>query len=355
VDLSNFFLNGRPHGDMAEALLASDFDLGVFRPYTYAGKTWVTVTNKETGKEEVRQVNNVNTTMRYDDWRTWDDMLIAAMTEELGFVQDVIDAGLTREVDAMKTMVLSYERVGTVGGTRVVMDPLGRSEKDRPEFDSVDLPLPLVVADYGFGMRYLSVAKAGGSDVDTITGELKMREVWKTIEDMALGNVAAYGYQGKGSVYGIRTYPYRATKVLTLPTAPGWSPSVLVEEILDMKETARLNLHNGPYFMYISSNWETYLDRDYSAAYPGVTVRNRLSQIGGISGVKQLDKLTGYQIILVQKSIRTLRMIIGMQPRVIQWMSPDGFEKNFRIVACVVPQFFSDIAGNTGIVHGTGA
>lgn len=347
----NYVHGGRAYGSMAQAMMANNFDTGVYRPFLHAdGRTYVTV--MERGQPVTKMLANVNSTMRYEDWRTWDDILIEAAKSRLGFVQDVLSRGLTRNVNAMNTVVLSHERVSDVTGAKMSMDGLSKSEKDKVDFDVVNTPLPFIHKDFGFPMRELSIARANGTPLDTMTGQRVARRVAEYVEDVSLGNISPYAFQGLGSVYGLRTFPGRATKVLTLPTAPGWTPDVTVNEVIDMKNTARLNLHYGPFVLYISSNWEPYLDQDYSAAYSGETLRSRLRKIENVE-VKSLDRLSGYQMILVEMSIETLRMIVGMPLRLIQWMSPDDMEINFRYIVCMVPEFFSDIAGNCGVVHGT--
>lgn len=343
-----------PAGQIGRILVNSGYDFNALRPYRWHdGNTYVSAMDPSTGQPKLHMLNNANETMMYEDWRTWDDIMIAAYKERLGFVEAIMSLGLTRNVNAMTTMVLSHQRQTDITGAETSFDGLSRSDKDRPEYDIVNIPLPFFHKDVGFNMRELSIARAHGTPLDTRTLTLAARRVAELVEATALGNVTAPSYGSYGSVYGIRTHPSRATKSLTLPTASGWSPSVTYNEIIDMKTAARQNLCYGPYILLVSSNWEPYLDRDYSAVYPGPTLRTKTAAMNNISRIVQLDKLDGYQMILFQPSRETVRMIIGMAPRLIQWTSPDGGYQNYRWITCEVPQFFTDIVGNCGVVHGT--
>ena len=351
----SFAVNGRAYGQMAQALHESNFDLDAFRPFRHTdGRTYVSVRNHHTGRKETRLVAN-NSTMMYEDWRTWDTMLIEAYKERLGFVQTLLDLNLTKSVNAMTTMVISHQRQTDITTAEYSFDGLSKTDKDRPEYDTVNIPLPFFHKNFGFNMRELSIARANGTPLDTRTSKLAVRRVAELVEAVALGNVSAIQYGSYGSVYGLRNHPSRSIKSMTLPTASGWTPQTTYEEVLDMKNTARLNLCYGPYLLLISSNWEPYLDKDYSAAYPGVTLRQKLNAMGNITKVVQLDKLANYQMILLQPTTETVRMIVGMQPKLIQWQSPDGGEANFQWITCMVPEFFTDIVGNCGIVHATAA
>lgn len=350
-----FILNGQGHGPMAKALVNSRYDLGRHRPFLEFDRSWATVWNHRKEKYETIAMANDTALLRYEDWREWDDRLIEAAKERLAFVNQLVSRGLTTNVNAMGTMVLSHERVSDITEAEIGMDPLSRSQRDQPEFDAVNLPLPLVYKDFGFPQRFLSVAEANGTQLDTLTGVRAARRVAEKVEALALGNVNAFQYQGYGAVYGLRTFPQRATKVMTLPTAPGWIPETTINELIDMVEIARLNLHYGPFQLFVSSAWSPSFSQDYSAAYAGETLRTRMGKIEEIAGVTKLDKMGGYQMILAEMDIDTMRMVIGMPLRLIQWRSPDGGEVSFRYLTCMVPQFFSDIAGNCGLVHGTAA
>jgi hypothetical protein len=170
---------------------------------------------------------------------------------------------------------------------------------------------------------------------------------------LLLGTLGSF-YYGGGTVYGYSNHPSRATKVMTAPTAAGWTPETTVNEVLAMRQTLRDNLKPGPYVLYISPDWEVSFDQDYSATYGGETLRTRLAKVGRIASVESLDYLTGYQMLLVSMDRGTIREIIGMDIQTIQWESPDGMEMFFKVMCILVPQFRFDQSTRAGVVHGTG-
>ena len=114
--------------------------------------------------------------------------------------------------------------------------------------------------------------------------------------------------------------------------------------------------HFGPYVLYVSTAWDTYLDSDYTTGYPK-TVRSRISEVSNITAIKTLDYLgttaQPYQVLLVQMSSDVVREVIGMDITMVQWESKGGLQLNFKVMAIMVPQLRADQLSQTGIVHGT--
>jgi len=123
---------------------------------------------------------------------------------------------------------------------------------------------------------------------------------------------------------------------------------------LDMKKRAHDAHHYGPYMMYCSPAWDPFMDGDYSASgASSQTLRERLARINGIDGVETLDYLTGYDLLLIQKTTDVARAVIGMDIKTVQWESKGGMQLNFKVMAILVPQLRADHNSNTGIIHGS--
>ena len=103
----------------------------------------------------------------------------------------------------------------------------------------------------------------------------------------------------------------------------------------------------------MGTGWLRYLDNDFNAAYPNMTVRQRIAAIDGIQSVMTLDYLTDYKVILVQQTSDVVRDVIGMDLTTVQWETKGGMQLNFKVMGIMVPQLRADINYNTGIVHGT--
>ena len=82
-------------------------------------------------------------------------------------------------------------------------------------------------------------------------------------------------------------------------------------------------------------------------------MRERVKSINGIIDIRTLDFMQNYDIVLVQMTSDIIRMVIGMDITTVMWDTKGGMQKNFKVMAIMVPQLRADINGNTGIVYGS--
>lgn len=356
----DYILNGAAHGSVAAALLqAPSMDPGVMRPWVGTdGHTYVTV-NAGTGADGKPQFKNLRTNtagiLKRDEWLHFDNVVVRSARPQLRLWGDIVGAGLTYNIpNGMGTTVLQYQTMTDAGSAGMSMDGLRQTNQDRVTFDLKNLPLPIVHAECGFSAREIAVSRAGGMPLDTTMLEQKSRKVAELIEKLTIGTLTGVTFGG-GTIYGLTNYPDTVTYTLTSPEAGGWTPQTLVGEILDMIQESTDIFFNGPWMLYHSPAWSRYLDDDYSAAYNGNTLRTRINQIDGVRGLRKLDYLDGYKLILVQMTSDVIRAVTGMSLQIVQWQSPDGLEARFKIMGIMVPQVRSNADGNTGIVYGSAA
>jgi len=351
--MKSFIYNGQAVGDVAETLLANDFDVSVLRPYLGTnGRTYV---NRRIGGKVVAvPVANATATLRKDDWLALDRAIVAAARPRLRLVSDLRAAGLQYVIpNGMGKTVLQTETIGDISPATVSMDGLRAGNADRPTFDLTNLPLPIVHKDFHFSARQIAASRNGGSPLDTSAAELAARMVGEEIEKMHLGVSSSFAYGG-GTLAGLVNFTPALSKTLTAPTAQGWSGSTFVNEVLDMRALAAAAYHYGPFRLYHSPAWDKYLDNDFKAN-SDLTVRQRVAAIEGIGGVTSADHLTGYQAVLVQMTSDVIRVVVGMEITTIQWDTNGGLQKNFKVMGILVPQVRADQNANTGIVVGATA
>lgn len=347
----DFILNGQAHGDVADRLLACNGDVGALRPFIgNDGRSYITL--NVNGK-----VQNITTnspaTLRKDDWIQLDRQILKVAKNRLRAVADLRSAGLTYDIpNGMGKTVLQHETQSDIGPAKIGMDPISKGDNDRPVFELNNLPLPLIWKDFSFTARQLLVSRSGGSPLDTTNAELAARNVSETCEDLLIGNLSTYQFAG-GTVYGYTNYTNRITYTLTAPTAAGWVPSTLVHQVLQMKAASQAAFHYGPWMVYCAPNWDAYLDDDYSQAKGDNTLRQRLRMIEGIQDVRTLDRLTNYDILMVQMSTNVVRLVLGMDFTTVQWDEHGGMLKNFKVMTMMVPELRVDQNEKTGLVHGS--
>jgi len=352
--MNDFIMNGSAHGGVATRILQSGGNIQALRPYVGKdGRTYITTNSG--GELKAVPVHNVEASLRKDDWKVLDKAIIKAAQPRLKFVGDLRARGLTYNVpNGMAKTILETENVGDINDAITSMDGIRQGANDRPIFDLVTLPLPIIHKDFSFSARQIAASRNGGSPLDTTMAELAARKVAESVEKLALGVSSTYTYGG-GTIYGLTNYTNRTTRTITAPTASGWTGATLLGEVLSMRQDAQDDYYYGPYHVYISSNWDKYLDNDYSTAYPNLSVRDRLKMIEGINGVTTLDYLENFDIVLVQMTTDVIREVIGMDITTLQWETQGGMLFNFKVMAILVPQIRADQNSRCGVVHGSTA
>ena len=345
--MSDFLYNGHASGDVASTLMANNFDPHVLRPYIgNDGKNYVTVNN---GSKSI--VTNAPASLRKDEWIALDDVVLKAAQQRLNAVADLRSAGLQYNIpNGMGKTVLQYQNQSDISAASVSMDGLNQSDSDRPEYDLINLPLPIIHKDFRFSAREVLASRNGNSPLDTTVAELAARKVAEEAENLLLGVSDSYAYGG-GTIYGYTNFPSRLTKTMTTPSSSNHPTTV--QEVLAMKTQSQNAKHFGPWFCYCSTSWDQYMDEDYSQSKGDITLRDRIGQIEGIDRPKTLDFLPANTLLLVQKSSDVVREVIGMDITTVQWEAKGGMELNFKVMGIMIPQLRKDFAGNTGIVHGS--
>lgn len=354
--MKDFFLNGRAFGGVAGKLMQADFNPGVLRPY-FNSKGVPCIDIFANGKLQSIPMQNADTTLRYDEWKMIDDAVIRAARPRLKAVADLRAGGLTYNLtNGLSKTVLSTERMSDPGSAVVSMDGLREGPNDRPVFDIVNLPLPIIHSDFSISARQLSVSRNGNTPFDTTMSEACGRRVAEEAEKMLLGNSTIadqYAYGG-GTIYGYTDFPSRLTYTPTIPTDSAWDGDTFITDLLAMRQSLYNNYHWGPYRVYVSPSWDRYIDDDYKAN-SDKTIRNRALEINSIDAIQTLDYLGDYQILMVEMTSMNVREVIGMDITTVQWETRGGMEINFKIMAILVPQLRADKNGRCGILHATAA
>jgi len=349
----DFILNGKASGDVASKLLQNNFDVRSLRPYIGKdGRSYITV--NQGGILKAAPVQNATATLRKDDWKILDDAIVKVSKPRLKAVGDLRAAGLTFTIpNGMGKTVLETETMSDIGPASVSMDGLRENANDRPVFELSNLPLPIIHKDFQFSARQIMASRNGGSPLDTTSAELAARRVAEEAEKLLLGNstVADQYSFGGGVLYGYTDLPCAITsETLTCPTSSGWTGETFLGEILSMIVALYANYHYGPYMLYCAPAWDQYLDNDFKAA-SDKTLRNRVKEVSSIIDVRTLDYLTDYDIVLVQMTSDVVREVIGMDITTVEWDTTGGLQKNFKIMAILVPQLRCDQDDNSGILY----
>ena len=352
----DFVYNGASSNTaLADRLMAHNMDAGALRPWLGEdGRSYVTINQ---GGKPVTVRSNAQATLTKEAWLHLDTAILRVARNRLRAVADLRGAGLTYTVpNGMGTTVLEYQKINDVGSATISMDGLRMGPDDRPVFESAYLPLPIIHSDFQFSLRQIMTSRNTGAPLDTTMGEMAGRRVAETCEKLALGRESTYAYGG-GTIYGMCNFPTRISGSFTAPTTSGWTAATHLTEILAAKQQLQDAKHYGPYVIYYSSAWDKYLDDDFNSNYPNKTLRQRISEIDGITAVRTLDYLdtstSTYNIVMLEMDSGTIRMVIGMDVTTLEWDDMGGLRKNYKVMCIIIPQLRADYDSNTGILHGT--
>jgi len=351
----DYIINGQAEGPIASKLLATGFDFRVLRPFVAEDGKGYSVRTLN-GKPTAVPVSNA--LLRYEEWKQFDDAVLKAVRPRLRVVADLRAAGLTYTIpNGMGKTVFETETMSDPGNAVISMDGLRRAANDRPKYGIQHLPLPIIRSDFTVSARQLQASRNGNTPLDTSMAEAMARRCAEEAERLVIGtstewpSTEAYG---GGYIYGLTTHPYVNSVTITSPAASGWTGTTLLDDVLEMKQSAKDDYHYGPYALYFSPGWDRYLGADFKAG-SDKSLLQRLKEVEDITAIRTLDYLTNYTALLVEMNTGTIREVIGLDFTTIQWEEQGGMELNFAVMAIMVPQVRADANNRCGVVYGATA
>jgi hypothetical protein len=169
----------------------------------------------------------------------------------------------------------------------------------------------------------------------------------KTEEMLMIGSKTFTGLP----IYGYTTHPNRNTT--SFGTGGAWSGSKTGEQVLaDVNAGfAILDAQRmyGPYWVYVSSAMDIFLNNDFKAA-SDKSIRQRLLELERIKGIRFSDKMPANTVIFVQATPDVVSMVEGEPLQTIQWDSEGGFLVNFKAFQILVPLVKADASSRSGIL-----
>ena len=339
-------------GPIADLLLKNNMNVNALRPFVAEdGRSYINCVNND-GSLGTQPVTNA--TLRKDEWILLDKVVTQAATQRQRVVASLRNRGLTFPLpNGMNHTILQYQNQSDTSAAQVTMDAITKGTADRPQFDLTSLPLPLVTKDFDFTARELATSRNMGLPLDTMQAAVSSRRCMEMVEQMMPGTATALAFGG-GTVFGLTNYTYRHTKSLVSWLGSTKTTVQIITDVLAMKQTFISDRMFGPYALYVSSDYETLLDKDYlpSTTTPtsSDTLRSRLLKIDGIAEVTTLDFLGTETVILVQLTNDCIELIDGFMPTLIQWQ-PEPMRYCFKIITLLVPRIRSDYNNRCGIVH----
>jgi len=335
-------------GDVASQMISNGgLSVHDYRPFIAKdGRTYI---NRMVGnKMKAVPITSNATVLRDREWKELDMAVMKIRRERLIGVDDLTAKGLTYNLtNPMGRTVLEYHDMNDPGSAYMDMDPVNKGENDRPKYSIGYLPLPIIYSDFTISHRVLQASRNMGDAIDTTMVEAATRRVMEKLEDLFFTNTT-YAFGG-GTIYSYTNYTNKNS--VTLST--NWDASAktgpqILQDVIDMRKAQIAAKSYGDVMLYIPTDYETVLDEDYTSGY-AKSVKQRLMELDYIIGIRVVDRLTADTVVMVEMDSKTVRLVNGFSPRVIQWDTQGGMIHNFKVMAIQVPQIRADQDGNTGV------
>lgn len=366
VTISDFGGMGAGSGNIASRLLANNMNPDCLSPF-------VEMRTNEQGQlvygpdglpivqGNYMTINGVNrpvanATLRKEEWLQFDTKALEIQRQRLVGVADLNSRGLTYNIaNGLGTTVLESQKQSGFGAAEMTMTGRSRAKADTPVWTSDYLPLPLIHAGFDVDIRHLNSSRRLGNSLDMTAASEQAYNIAVFLEDLLFNGVSGNFSYGGGNIYGYRTHPSRIQYTIT-----DWAtatPTTIKTHVLGMIQAAKDLYFPGPFMLYVPTAYSTALDDDYHSGatgwHGGKTVRERLLQIEGISGIRTSDSLNSTSVILVQMTESVVRMVNGLPLRTVEWSSEGGMVSHYKYMTIQIPQIRADANGSCGVVHGS--
>lgn len=301
---------------------------------------------------ETRSFVNNATVLTHEAWIEIDRQIVEEAKLRLVGISDLQTPGLTKRTRGLGATVIQWQDSSLMEAAEVQMDGSSRGQRDRVEYTTKFMPLPIVFKDFSFSAR--EVDSSAGLNVESIdvgAGREAGRLVAEKIEEILFQGLSTYT-AGGGTIYGYTDFTNRNTGSLTANWDAGGSSGITIRnDVAAMLQDKTNDRQHLPAMLYIPTAYQTVLNDDYSVEYPK-SIRTRLLELDELMDVKVADQLTANNVVLVQLTQDNVRLVVGLDIQTIHW-STDGMTENFKVMAVMVPNLRATQGGRSGIIHYT--
>lgn len=334
----------------AQSLFGNRLNVNAMRPFV--GDDGESYILNDKGDDLIR--TNAPSTLRYDEFKDIDRTVYEVATDRLVGVADLQAKGLVHNLGGLGSVISQYEKSSDMTEAVINMAGVTAGEKDTPNFETVNVPVPIVHKDFTINIRRLLASRNSlyADSIDTTAAAFAARVVAEKSEDMLFGGSTIKVEDG--TIYGYTTAPNRNTVLIGTSWAsltPANNDDI-IEDVQSALDLARADKHFGPYTLYVPGNYEGKLDEDYEPGSGDIrTVRERLLQLSGLNEIKVADRLTDDNVVLVQMTRNVVDLAVAQGITTVQWNQQGGMLENFKVMACWAPRVKDDYDGRSGIVH----
>lgn len=285
-----------------------------------------------------------------DVWGEWDREAVQIQRSELAIFSDLA-ASVSRPMNIGK-LISHFQTVSDSGSVNISLDGRSQGALDQPTFDYHGTPLPIIDSPFAYGWRQMAAASSEGFQLDSAGRDNANRKVAEKLESIALDGDTQISVDGS-PLYGLRTHPKRNTRstgvTLNGATGPEWVAEIKgTLEVLHSK-----NFKRGDKTVYLNyDDWFYASVTDYSSAYAGKSILQRIQEIPGVGSIIPADDVNADEIIALVKDSRVVQVLNGMPMTNMPFVRhnpTDDYE--FAVMAAAALQIRFDAENQCGIVH----
>jgi uncharacterized linocin/CFP29 family protein len=319
------FMNS--NASVAQRLLASNLDINVLRPVLGF---------------------HANATLRKDEWEALDAAAISSFLGTLNAVEDLRSRGLVQNLGGMGVLLSQYNRLSEMNRAQVSMWASIDAQQSRMAMDLVGVPIPVIFSEFQLDIRFLAVARRGGTPIDTLQADEAGRVVADELEHILFnGNATVWGGT---PIYGYLNHPNRNTAA-----GASWGTATnIYPNVLTMYGALRADNVPGPYMLYLHHDqfMESLVLSDTTNQ---ISVRQSiLNSLPNLIDIKDNPKVPTGQGVMVSMDRRTVDLAVAEDFMPVEWESRGGLTTHYRGMTVAAPRVKADFSGRCGIYHITG-
>lgn len=295
----------------------------------------------------------VNSMLSRDEWVEMDSIVLQAARPLLRIVGELRSRNLIHPLGGLGSLVSRWTRTSEV--TRPTINMSGRgSNRDLPESDRVDVPIPIIWKDAEIDLRSLLASRRMGDGIDVTAITEHSQVIAEEMERLVIGLAGVNNFNGI-PLYGILNHPDRNT---VSATGDWGTIGNIVSTISAATAALRADLHYGQVMIYASENQYAQATEQFYDDGTGDNPLTRILRIPSIMGMESVPYLPDGTVVVVRMTNDVLdfaepRQFRGVQLR--EWTTNDGMATGFKLMMVGAPRIKSKWGGKSGIVHITGA
>ena len=289
-----------------------------------------------------------NALLRDDEWKRIDDAILDTAKGRLRGIQDLRDAGLTRDLGGLGVLIAEYEKVSDMEPAEQSLSGVTEGKEDIPEFTLAGVPVPITHKDFRINVRHLQASRTRGSTIDVTAAEAAGRQVAELLETTLFNGSAIQ--IGTSKLQGYRNFTDRITGTVAAAWDGTATGEQMVADVIAMIGDAEAANFFGPFVMYLGTATMTFLREDFKTN-SDKTVMQRMLELEPLTAIRHSSKMTAGEVLLVQLTSDVIDLPVGQDITTVEWDTKGGLSMHFKVMAAMAPRLKSDANSNTGIVH----